>query len=243
MMNNTFYNNQWSELYHFGIKGMQHGKRLYQNPDGSLTPLGYQHYGYGKRHTKHVNMNVGHSGGNPQAPASKYRSSNGGLTEKGMKKYNRMLLLEKANMVGTDPLALLKRENRKLLFTKKKDFQKQLASNKQMQREAADYLDERKKRIKSAVKVGAGLAIAATAAKAYRLSGSTFIGDHMNETVKRKLTSFSYSPVARQGSRLVRRYGKGVAAGAAVKYAIGKDRQQLKKVTNSIKSNNTKAKK
>lgn len=35
------------ELYHFGVKGMKHGQRRFQNPDGSLTALGRQHYGVG----------------------------------------------------------------------------------------------------------------------------------------------------------------------------------------------------
>ena len=33
------------ELYHFGTQGMKWGIRRYQNPDGSLTPEGYIHYG------------------------------------------------------------------------------------------------------------------------------------------------------------------------------------------------------
>lgn len=33
------------ELEHAGIKGMKWGQRRYQNPDGSLTPLGRKHYG------------------------------------------------------------------------------------------------------------------------------------------------------------------------------------------------------
>jgi hypothetical protein len=37
------------ELYHHGKKGMKWGRRLYQNPDGSLTPLGRIRYGYKKK--------------------------------------------------------------------------------------------------------------------------------------------------------------------------------------------------
>lgn len=32
------------ELFHYGTKGMKWGVRLYQNPDGTLTPLGKAHY-------------------------------------------------------------------------------------------------------------------------------------------------------------------------------------------------------
>lgn len=40
------------ELYHHGVKGQKHGVRNYQYKDGSLTPEGYIHYGYGKRNKK-----------------------------------------------------------------------------------------------------------------------------------------------------------------------------------------------
>ena len=39
-------NNSWTELYHHGVKGQHWGQRRWQNPDGSLTPAGYAHYGY-----------------------------------------------------------------------------------------------------------------------------------------------------------------------------------------------------
>lgn len=39
------------ELYHSGIIGMKHGRRRYQNKDGSLTPLGRIHYGVGQART------------------------------------------------------------------------------------------------------------------------------------------------------------------------------------------------
>lgn len=35
-----------SELYHFGIKGQRWGVRRYQYEDGTLTPLGKEHYKY-----------------------------------------------------------------------------------------------------------------------------------------------------------------------------------------------------
>lgn len=48
------YTDNWTELYHHGIKGQKHGQRRYQNADGSLTPLGREHYGVGVRRAKAV---------------------------------------------------------------------------------------------------------------------------------------------------------------------------------------------
>lgn len=50
------------ELYHFGVKGQKHGVRQYQNKDGSLTPEGYIHYGYGKRNKKTGNIDLTRTG-------------------------------------------------------------------------------------------------------------------------------------------------------------------------------------
>lgn len=41
-------------LAHYGTKGMEWGKRLFQNKDGSLTPLGRVHYGVGEARKKAV---------------------------------------------------------------------------------------------------------------------------------------------------------------------------------------------
>lgn len=48
------YTDNWTELYHHGIKGQKHGQRRYQNADGSLTPEGRVHYGVGVRRAKAV---------------------------------------------------------------------------------------------------------------------------------------------------------------------------------------------
>lgn len=40
-----YYNNLY--LAHHGIKGQKHGRRRWQNEDGSLTPAGREHYGVG----------------------------------------------------------------------------------------------------------------------------------------------------------------------------------------------------
>lgn len=42
-------------LYHHGIKGQKWGNRRWQNEDGSLTPAGREHYGYGEARTKLYN--------------------------------------------------------------------------------------------------------------------------------------------------------------------------------------------
>lgn len=34
---------RYSEMFHYGVKGMHWGVRRYQNPDGTLTPLGKKH--------------------------------------------------------------------------------------------------------------------------------------------------------------------------------------------------------
>lgn len=42
-------------LMHHGVQGQKHGKRRYQNYDGSLTPEGREHYGIGQRVKDAVN--------------------------------------------------------------------------------------------------------------------------------------------------------------------------------------------
>lgn len=60
------YNNYYSELYHYGIPGMQKGRRRWTNPDGTLNAAGKQRYGEGK---------VGSGYTQARAAANKQRNS------------------------------------------------------------------------------------------------------------------------------------------------------------------------
>ena len=44
-----YYLTQEDYLMHYGVKGQKWGLRQWQNPDGSLTAAGREHYGYGAR--------------------------------------------------------------------------------------------------------------------------------------------------------------------------------------------------
>lgn len=66
-------------IMHTGVKGMKWGKRQYQNPDGSLTPLGREHYGVGNqwkdakgnsKHTSSRASGVGNNRSNGRRPSS-----------------------------------------------------------------------------------------------------------------------------------------------------------------------------
>lgn len=56
-------------LAHYGIKDMKWGVRRYQNPDGSLTPLGRQRYGNGGDGND-GSESSGHGGGKAASSAS-----------------------------------------------------------------------------------------------------------------------------------------------------------------------------
>lgn len=87
------YNNHYAELYHFGIKGQKHGVRRWQNEDGSLTPAGYEHYGYTKRDIKSLRKSYNeHAFDADKFRANKIKSANTALEyTKQAKKYNQKI--------------------------------------------------------------------------------------------------------------------------------------------------------
>lgn len=58
-------------LAHYGVKGQKHGRRRYQNEDGSLTPEGKEHYGIG------------------DSKYAKYFDEKGYLNDQGKRRYGR----------------------------------------------------------------------------------------------------------------------------------------------------------
>ena len=65
------YNNQYTELYHFGIKGQKWGVRRYQNADGSLTEAGKKKYG------KDTGEGLNHYGKDKYYRGERYQRSTG----------------------------------------------------------------------------------------------------------------------------------------------------------------------
>lgn len=70
-----------NELYHHGIKGMKWGIRRYQNPDGSLTPAGRKHYGYGNGESGGAKTETKKSRFSRKSDAPKSKSSSKGSSD------------------------------------------------------------------------------------------------------------------------------------------------------------------
>jgi hypothetical protein len=75
------------ELYHHGTKGQKWGQRLYQNKDGSLTPLGKMRYGSGTDNSG--------SGSKPKKVSRKVRKQRAAALEKARKAKAEKLQQEK----------------------------------------------------------------------------------------------------------------------------------------------------
>jgi len=168
-MNNTFYNDQWSELYHFGIKGMHHGKRRWQNPDGSLTPEGRIHYGYGEGR-------IGNAIAGSISPIfAKNRSSTGHLTAYGNKSYRRAMRYRRT----VDKFNVFNKEARKAAWDKNnsnRKLKKQLKTDEQYNKQVAKSLEERKQKVMDALpKIVAATVVGSVATRGYMNAGKYFL--------------------------------------------------------------------
>ena len=70
------------ELYHHGVKGQKHGVRRWQYKNGSLTPEGYVHYGYGHKR-KGSEDDTGHKRNSANDTASRLEGKSGYVLKKG----------------------------------------------------------------------------------------------------------------------------------------------------------------
>lgn len=137
-----YYLTKSDELYHYGVKGQQWGRRQYQNTDGSLTELGRQHYGYGPARQRMLDARAN------------YRSAQKAWG----KAYDRGTSLR--NWVDKDYSAKTSKEMVKTANAAEKARQEYKAAKKEYKNS-----DEHKARVKKAIKIGA--AIAGTALVAY----------------------------------------------------------------------------
>lgn len=143
-----YYLTKSDELYHYGVKGQQWGRRQYQNTDGSLTELGRQHYGYGPARQRMLDARANYRSAQKAWGKAYDRAINlGGYARLFTKKGREEQAKREDEMVRTANAA----EKARLEYkSAKKEYRNS---------------DEHKARVKKAIKIGA--AIAGTALVAY----------------------------------------------------------------------------
>ena len=107
-----------SYLIHYGVPGQKKGIRRYQNEDGSLTPEGREHYGYGsERDNKHLYKKMGKIG--KYTKVNEYGvAKNNPHTNVGYKKLSKNRAIQEAIKDSK-----LNDANNKLLNTKRKYYE------------------------------------------------------------------------------------------------------------------------
>lgn len=149
----TYNYNNWNELYHYGTKGQKWGQRRYQNADGTLTPQGRIHYGYGEGRVKNVAL----AGLGPGF--AKARSSEGYLTAYGNKAYRRGLKAQRFQ----DKFNIFNRDARKAAWKKSKvnkTVKNRLKTDEQYNKKIAEVMDRRRENVRRALPAILGTAIA-----------------------------------------------------------------------------------
>lgn len=104
----------WDELAHFGIPGMKHGRRRYQNTDGSWTPLGLkerrEREGFGERRAARKEAKAQRRAVRSEAKAAKAQAK---ATAKAEKKATKAALKEQQKTEREARIAAMKEERRK----------------------------------------------------------------------------------------------------------------------------------
>ena len=163
------YNDIWTEIYHTGVKGQKWGKRRWQNPDGSLTPEGRIHYGYGEGRINNAIV------GNVAPVFAKNKSSTGHLTAYGNKSYRRAMRYRRT----VDKFNVFNKEARKAAWDKNnsnRNLKKRLKTDEQYNKQIANSLEKHKQKVMDALPKAIGAAVVGSVAtKGYMNAGKYFL--------------------------------------------------------------------
>lgn len=141
-------------LYHHGTKGQKWGVRKYQNEDGSLTPAGREHYGYGQARAKYEAQKMIYKSAKKDA-RNAYLDAYAYNNRHPISKLTNKNVAKKLNQ---------KQVNAAMYERASKEAKENMKAAKQEYKNSDEY-KARQEKIKKAAKIG--LAVAGTALAAY----------------------------------------------------------------------------
>lgn len=162
-------------LYHHGTKGQKWGVRKYQNEDGSLTPAGREHYGYGQARAKYEAQKMIYK-------SAKKDARNAHLDAYA---YNNRHPISKLTNKNVAKKLNQKQVNAAMYERASKEAKENMKAAKQEYKNSDEYKARQEKIKKAAI---AGAAVAATALVAY---GAYKINDNKIKASAEKGSSFA----------------------------------------------------